>query len=154
MSEPGPLRKDRLDLLAVGILLACCLVWGMQQVLIKAIVHEVPPLWQASLRFGGATALLLLWCAARRVPLFACDGTLRSGLLAGLLFAAEFACIFVGLQFTTASRMVVFIYLSPFVVAMGMPLIARGEREQPVEVAIPLGGQVVDLRLGVAALLH
>jgi drug/metabolite transporter (DMT)-like permease len=48
--------------------------------------------------------------------------------LAGLLFAAEFACIFVGLQFTTASRMVVFIYLSPFVVAMGMPLIARGER--------------------------
>ena len=43
----------------------------------------------------------------------------------GSLFAAEFACIFLGLQFTTASRMAVFIYLSPFVVALGMPFIAR-----------------------------
>jgi drug/metabolite transporter (DMT)-like permease len=33
-------------------------------------------------------------------------------------------CAFVGLQFTTASRMVVFIYLAPFVVALGMPFIA------------------------------
>jgi len=48
--------------------------------------------------------------------------------LAGALFAAEFGCIFVGLQYTSASRMVVFIYLSPFVVALGMPLVARGER--------------------------
>jgi len=45
-----------------------------------------------------------------------------------VLFAAEFFCIFVGLQFTTASRMVVFIYIAPFVVALGMPLIARSER--------------------------
>jgi drug/metabolite transporter (DMT)-like permease len=34
----------------------------------------------------------------------------------------------VGLQYTTASRMVVFLYLAPFVVALGMPLIARNER--------------------------
>ena len=39
----------------------------------------------------------------------------------------EFVCIFVGLQYTTASRMVVFIYVSPFVVALGMPFIARSE---------------------------
>jgi drug/metabolite transporter (DMT)-like permease len=49
-------------------------------------------------------------------------------LLAGTLFAAEFAFIFVGLQFTSASRMAVFIYLAPFVVALGMPLISRSER--------------------------
>jgi drug/metabolite transporter (DMT)-like permease len=49
-------------------------------------------------------------------------------MFAGSLFAAEFACIFLGLQFTTASRMAVFIYLSPFVVAVGMPFIARSER--------------------------
>ena len=42
-----------------------------------------------------------------------------------LLFAAEFFCIFIGLQYTSASRMVVFIYIAPFVVALGMPLIAR-----------------------------
>jgi len=60
--------------------------------------------------------------------LFERDRTLRAGVAAGVLFAAEFACIFVGLQFTTASRMVVFLYLSPFVVALGMPMVARGER--------------------------
>ena len=31
---------------------------GLQQLLIKTIVGEVPPLWQATLRFVGATALL------------------------------------------------------------------------------------------------
>ncbi len=55
------------------------------------------------------------------------DGTLQAGLLAGLLFAAEFACIFLGLQYTTASRMTVFIYLAPFVVALGMSLVLRKE---------------------------
>lgn len=55
-------RKDRLDTLAVSLLLACCLFWGFQQILIRTTVDEVPPLWQASLRFAGATALLLLDC--------------------------------------------------------------------------------------------
>jgi drug/metabolite transporter (DMT)-like permease len=52
----------------------------------------------------------------------------------GVLFALEFACIFTGLQFTSASRMVVFVYLAPFVVALGMPFIARHERLQPAQV--------------------
>ena len=49
------------------------------------------------------------------------------GLLAGALFAAEFGCIFIGLQHTAASRMVVF-YLAPFVVALGITLDCGGER--------------------------
>ena len=65
---------------------------------------------------------------SRGTPLFDRDRTLPGGLLAGVLFAAEFFCIFVGLQFTTASRMVVWIYIAPFVVALGMPLISRSER--------------------------
>jgi drug/metabolite transporter (DMT)-like permease len=88
----------------------------------------VPPLTQAALRSAGAALLVLCWAKARGMTLFERDATLRGGLLAGALFAGEFACIFIGLQFTSASRMVVFIYLAPFVVALGMPLIARGER--------------------------
>ena len=57
-----PDRKSHLDSLAISLLLACCLFWGLQQILIKTTVGEVPPLWQASLRFAGATALLWLWC--------------------------------------------------------------------------------------------
>jgi drug/metabolite transporter (DMT)-like permease len=99
----------------------------------KVAVAELPPLSQAALRSIGAAVLVGLWAGWRRIPLFDGDGSLPGGLLAGLLFAAEFACIFIGLQYTTASRMVVFIYLSPFVVALGMPFIAKSERLAPLQ---------------------
>lgn len=121
-------RKNSLDGLAVSVLLACCLFWGFQQILIKTTVPEVPPLWQAALRFAGATVLLWVWCAVRGVPLFGRDGTLRGGLLAGVLFAAEFCCIYLGLRDTTASRLTVFLYTSPFVVALLMPRFVPSER--------------------------
>jgi drug/metabolite transporter (DMT)-like permease len=121
-------RKPHLDRLAIGLLLACCAFWGFQQILIKATVAEVPPLWQASLRFAGATALLWLWCMWRGQPLFQRDGTLKAGLLAGLLFAGEFACIYIGLMHTSASRLTVFLYTSPFVVALLLPHFVPSER--------------------------
>jgi drug/metabolite transporter (DMT)-like permease len=126
-------RKEHLDSLAVALLLVCCVFWGGQQVLIKATVGEVAPLWQASLRFAGATILLWLWCAVRRVPLFERDGTLWPGLLAGLLFAGEFTCIYLGLRDTTASRLTVFLYTSPFVVALLLPRFVAAERLRGVQ---------------------
>ncbi len=126
-------RKDHLDGLAVGILLACCMFWGLQQILVKAIVHEVAPLFQASLRCIGACVLLLLWCRARGIALFERDGSLWAGLLAGTLFAAEFACIYLGLRHTTASRLTVFLYTSPFWVAALVPLFVKSERLRPMQ---------------------
>jgi drug/metabolite transporter (DMT)-like permease len=121
-------RKTRLDAVAVLSLVSCCFLWGLNQVAVKAALPEVPPLAQAGLRSLGAALLVFAWSRWRGIKLFERDGTLAGGLLAGSLFAAEFACIFLGLQFTTASRMAVFIYLSPFVVALGMPFISRSER--------------------------
>ena len=121
-------RKSQLDALAVASLVTCCFLWGLNQVAAKAALPEVGALWQAALRSSGATLLLWLWSRGRGIALFDRDGTLAGGLVAGALFAAEFVCIFIGLQFTTASRMVVFIYIAPFVVALGMPFIARAER--------------------------
>jgi len=121
-------RKDHLDTLAVASLVLCCFLWGLNQVAAKIALSEVPPLAQAAWRSVGGAVLVALWARVRGIPLFDRDASLRGGLLAGLLFAAEFGCIFTGLQFTTASRMVVFIYISPFVVALGMPFIAHAER--------------------------
>ena len=121
-------RKAHLDLFAISLLLACCIFWGLQQVLIKATIAEIAPMFQASLRLLGATALLLLWCLWRGVPLFQRDGSLKAGLLAGALFGAEFACIYLGLQYTTASRLTVFLYTSPFWVAVLVPLWVKSER--------------------------
>ncbi len=120
-------RQTHLDTRAVALLLLCCALWGINQVAAKAALTEMAPLWQAGLRSVVAGGLVWAWSAWRGIRLFERDGSGGGGLLAGLLFAAEFACIFVGLQYTSASRMVVFIYLSPFVVALGMPFIAKGE---------------------------
>jgi drug/metabolite transporter (DMT)-like permease len=142
-------RKTRLDTLAVVLLLGCCAIWGLGQVAAKLTLAEIPPLMQAAVRSLGAAVLLLAWSRWRGraawQALWQRDGTLPSGLLAGLLFAAEFGCIFVGLQFTSASRMVVFIYLAPFVVALGMPFIARSESLRPAQLlglVIAFGGVV------------
>ena len=122
------LRKDHLDSLAITLLLACCMFWGLQQILVKAIVNEVAPLMQASLRCIGACVLLVLWCRWRGVALFERDGSLWAGLLAGALFSAEFACIYLGLQYTTASRLTLFLYTSPFWVAALVPMFVSSER--------------------------
>ena len=126
-------RKTHLDALAITLLIVCCAFWGFQQILIKFAVQEIPPLWQASIRMFGATALLWAWCAVRGVPLFQRDGTLRAGLLAGLLFAGEFCFIYLGLMHTSASRLTVFLYTSPFVVAILLPRVVPGERLRRVQ---------------------
>jgi drug/metabolite transporter (DMT)-like permease len=128
-----PARKEHLDSVSIALLLACCLFWGFQQVLVKATLPEVPPVFQAAIRFAGATTLLWVWCRWRSIPLFLPDGSLWPGLLAGLLFAAEFACLYIGLQHTSASRLTVFLYTSPFWVAGLLPLLVRSERLRPIQ---------------------
>ena len=111
-------RKDRLDVVAIASLLLCCVLWGLNQVAAKMALADIPPLTQAAARSLGAALLVLAWARWRGISITVSDGTLRGGVVAGALFAAEFACIFVGLQYTSASRMVVFLYLAPFLVAL------------------------------------
>lgn len=131
--NPADLRRTRLDAVAIVSLLCCCVLWGLNQVAAKLALAEIPPLTQAAARSLGAALLVFVWARWRGIALGKHDGTLAGGLVAGGLFAGEFACIFLGLQFTSASRMVVFIYMSPFVVAIGMPFVARGERLSPMQ---------------------
>lgn len=133
MSASTRPRKDHLDALAVGMLLVCCMFWGFQQVLVKATVAELPPVFVSAVRGLGATLLLWLWCQWRGVRLWDRDGSLWAGLLVGGLFAAEFAFIYIGLQHTTASRLTVFLYTSPFWVAALVPLFIRTERLKPLQ---------------------
>ncbi|MGJ7488225.1 DMT family transporter [Variovorax sp. LT2P21] len=126
-------RKTHLDPRATAILVTCCAFWGLQQILIKTTVVEVPPMWQATIRMTGAVVLLMLWCLARGVKLFERDGTLASGLLVGVLFAAEFLCIYTGLQYTSASRLTVFLYCAPFTVALLLPRFVPSEKLRGVQ---------------------
>ncbi|RYX95441.1 MAG: DMT family transporter [Comamonadaceae bacterium] len=147
-------RKANLDGIAISLLLACCLFWGFQQVLAKATLAEVPPVFQISIRFVGATALLWLWCVWRGISLFSRDGSLRAGLVAGLLFAGEFTCLYIGLQYTTASRLTVFLYTSPFWVAALVPVWVASEKLRKVQwvgLACAFAAVVFALREGFVA---
>jgi drug/metabolite transporter (DMT)-like permease len=147
-------RKTHLDALSISLLIGCCLFWGFQQVLVKATVAEVPPVWQACIRFAAATLILLAWCHWRGVRLLQRDGTLWPGVLAGLLFAAEFACLYLGLSYSPASRLTVFLYTSPFWVAALLPLLVPTERLRPLQwvgLACAFAAIVFALRDGIQA---
>ncbi len=123
-----------LDLTAMTILLVLCMSWGLQQVAIKVANRGISPLFQAGIRSMGATAFVWIWMAVRRETLMERDGTLWWGIAAGLLFSAEFILIYWGLDYTHASRAVIFLYMSPFVVALGAQLFIPGEHLRTIQV--------------------
>lgn len=108
-----------LNVFAVCIMLLLCLSWGINNVMVKLALPEVPPLMQATIRSVGGFLVILIASYLRGVPLFQRDGTLGAGLLMGAVFALEFVLIFFGLLYTTANRAVIFLYTAPFFVAFG-----------------------------------
>ncbi|MFH1992098.1 MAG: DMT family transporter [Pseudomonadota bacterium] len=111
-----------------------CVSWGLQQVAIKVAIHGVSPLLQSGIRSVGATVLIRILMAVRSEPVLEKDGTLWWGIAAGILFASEFILIYWGLEFTNASRAVIFLYMSPFVVALGAQLFIPGEDLRRIQV--------------------
>ena len=135
-----------LDSIAVASMIVLTSLWGFQQVAIKLAAPGISLVMQGALRSAIAAALVLAWAQSRRIPLWQRDGTLVPGVVAGLLFAAEFALIYAGLAYTTAARMVVFVYLAPVLTALGLSLFVPGEHLTPVQwtgVALAFGGIVV-----------
>lgn len=112
---------------AVALVLLLCLTWGFNQIAIKLVLREIPPYTQAALRSAGALLVILTIARIRGVRMFERDGTLRAGLFVGGVFGIEFVLIYHGLELTTASRAVVFLYTMPFFVAFGAYLFL-GER--------------------------
>lgn len=123
-----PERRTHLDALASGCMVVLCTLWGLQQVAIKVANTGISPILQGGLRSAGAVALLWGWSALRGQRLFVRDGALGPGIAAGLLFAAEFLLIYVGLSYTNASRGVLILYAAPFWTAIGLHLTVPGER--------------------------
>jgi drug/metabolite transporter (DMT)-like permease len=116
-------------------MLLLCAIWGFTQVTIKLANPGFSPLFQAGLRSAGSGLLLWAWSAARGVPLFERDGSLRHGALITALFAAEFIFIYEGLVLTSAARAALFVYTAPFVVALGAHFFVPGERLRPLTIA-------------------
>jgi len=104
---------------AIAVMLMLCLSWGFNQIAVKLVLPDVPPMLQALIRSAGALPVLLIIGWWRGVKFFQRDGTLWPGLAAGVIFGIEFVLIYRGLLLTSASRAVVFLYTAPFFVALG-----------------------------------
>lgn len=154
-SSPPHHHARPLDALAAAIVVVLCLSWGFNQVATKLAIHDIPPMLQAAMRSVVATILVAGWCKLRGIPLFARDGTLKAGLMAGLLFGIEFMFIYQGLAFTTATRAVVFIYLAPFFVVLGARIFFPSDRFGPAQwigLGLSFAGMLVAFGLPTPAL--
>ena len=121
------MQNAKPDGLAIFLLILVCASWGLQNVTIKVAAAEVPLVLQSAIRSFGATLLVLVWTQVRGQSVFKADGTLLWGLAAGLLFAGQFLMVYWGLTYTNASRAVIFLYVSPFIVAIGSHFVLKGD---------------------------
>ena len=112
---------------AIALMLMLCLSWGFNQIAVKLVLPDVPPMLQALARSIGALPVLLIIGWFRGVKFFERDGTLLPGMIAGVIFGIEFVLIYRGLLLTSASRAAVFLYTAPFFVALGS-YVFLGER--------------------------
>lgn len=108
----------RMDAPAMALMVLLCATWGLGQVAMKIGNEGLSPLVHAGLRSVGSLALLAAWCAWRGVRLLPPRGTRWAAFGCGLLFSAEFVAVYIGLEFTTAARGVVFLYTAPCLVAL------------------------------------
>lgn len=111
--------RKPLDGQAMGLMLLLSMIWGMQQVAVKAAAPDIDPILQIALRSGLAACLVWLVIIWRGQKLDY-KSSWRPGLLAGLLFGVEFVLIGEGLRYTSASHMVVFLYSAPIFVALAL----------------------------------
>ena len=133
--------RKALDAPAMGIMVVLCMIWGLQQVVLKLAAADVTPLLQIALRSGIAAALvgLLMWRRGERMT----ENTRYPGLAVGVLFGLEFLFLGESLRFTTASHAVVFLYTAPIFVALGLHWKLPEERLAPLQwlgVTLAFGG--------------
>ncbi|NIQ39891.1 MAG: EamA family transporter [Proteobacteria bacterium] len=122
------MKGHRLRWGPILVLLILAVVWGGNYAAIKIGAKGIAPLFMAFIRSAVASLCLFLWMRIKRIPLFPERKIFWHGLVVGLLFGAEFGCIYLGLNYTLASRSYIFVYTHPFLVALGAHFFLRGDR--------------------------
>src|SRR5260370_40905011 len=109
-----------------------CVVWGFNQVIVKAALAEVGPMAQSGIRSAIGCVCVIAYAMLTKRPILRIDGTEAAGAVAGFLCALEFIVLFESLRWTTAARSIVFLYAAPFFVALGAALVLTDERPRPI----------------------
>ncbi len=121
-------NRDYLDSKAVITIIVLTLLWGFNYSTIKYSNQGIAPVFASTLRSLIASICGIIYCVRKGEKLFHTDVILFHGFMVGLLFGLEFVCIYFGLLYTDSARAALFIYLSPFVVAVGAHFFIEGDR--------------------------
>lgn len=133
ISRPNPTvtpahSRKPVDAMAGLLMTLFCLALGLQQVAIKAVAADIPPLAQIALRSVMAFALVGALVYWRGIRLRDLRAKLGAGFLVGLGFTFEFLFVAWGLNYTLASHMSVFLYTAPVFAALGLHFLVPGEQ--------------------------
>jgi len=113
------MTKDYIDLRGFITILMLTFLWGLNYPAIKFSNTGLSPIFTTFVRSSIASFFGIVYCIIIKQPLFHKGITLFHGFILGMLFGLEFVCLYLGMLYTDAARSVIFIYLSPFVVAIG-----------------------------------
>lgn len=121
-------RKAHIDLIGAIALTLFSLNLGFNQVVIKVSNVGFQPVFLAGLRSLGALVLLGMWMWARGISLRLPAKGRTGGIIAGLLFAVEFICLFIALDLTSVARTSILFYSMPVWLALAAHVLIPGER--------------------------
>lgn len=113
-------ERKTLDQTASSLMIVLCMVWGLQQVILKMAASDISPLMQIALRSGLAALLLLPLVLLDQKSQLMNLKNLKAGALVAVLFSLEFFLLGQALQLTSASHAVVLLYTAPIFVALGL----------------------------------
>ena len=113
-------HRQALDVKASAIMFVLCILWGLQQVVLKWAASDISALMQIALRSALSALMVypLIQQSVRR-QLWKCT-ILVCGFTGGVLFAAEFYLVGEALRYTSASHTIVLLYTAPIFVALGL----------------------------------
>lgn len=127
-------RKDRLDAFGGAMVVGVMLLLAFNQIIVKVVNAGLQPVFFAGLRSALAIFFVWAWLVWRKRPPRLRRATLPMGVLMGVVFAAEFLCLFLALDLTTVGRTSVIFYSMPVWFAL-MAHFGLGDRITPIRAA-------------------
>lgn len=113
-------QRKALDVQASSIMFVLCMLWGLQQIVLKLAAPDISAVMQVGLRSALSALMVypLIHVSLRR-RLWTKE-FLPAGLLVGSCFAVEFFLVAEALRFTSAAHTIVLLYTAPIFVALGL----------------------------------
>ena len=106
-------RKDHLDSFGVIALIGFSALLGVNHVVIKIVNTGIQPIFFCGLRSLIAVFFIVAWMIHKKVPILLNIKDAKLGIAAGLIFAGEFLCLFIALDYTSVIRNSIIYYSMP-----------------------------------------